>query len=51
MPPETAENAYGMKVSDSRPRCWRCDKLLAEEVTRPWVIACVRCKATNKGEA
>lgn len=29
------------------PRCWRCDKKLAESVARPWEIRCVRCKAKN----
>jgi len=32
---------------DEKPRCWRCGKLLAEKVTRPWNIKCTRCKASN----
>lgn len=35
-------------VTDLTPRCWRCNRLLAEAVTRPWLIRCGRCKATNK---
>ena len=34
-------------VTDIYPRCWRCDKLLAEELTRPWRIECQRCNAMN----
>jgi phage FluMu protein Com len=37
-------------VSDADVRCWRCDKLLAELVSRPWRIRCRFCKAVNKGE-
>jgi hypothetical protein len=33
---------------DAEPRCWRCNKKLAEIVSRPWVIVCVRCKARNQ---
>jgi hypothetical protein len=33
--------------TDEKPRCWRCEKLLAEKLTRPWVIVCARCKAKN----
>lgn len=32
---------------DQKPTCWRCGKLLAEYVTRPWQFTCPRCKATN----
>lgn len=34
-------------LSDLVPRCHNCNKLLAEKVTRPWVIRCGRCKCTN----
>jgi phage FluMu protein Com len=34
-------------ATDVAPRCWKCRKLLAEKVTRPWVIRCGRCKAEN----
>jgi phage FluMu protein Com len=33
---------------DESPRCWRCNRLLAELLTRPWVIVCTRCKAKNQ---
>lgn len=36
-----------MPVVDRQPRCWRCNKKLAESVARPWEIKCRRCKATN----
>lgn len=35
---------------DVRPRCRCCDKLLAEKVTRPWLIRCGRCKTQNHSE-
>jgi hypothetical protein len=39
---------YGRKsLEDEKPRCWRCNRLLAESVSRPWVIVCTRCKARN----
>lgn len=34
-------------TADEKPRCWRCERLLAEMVTRPWRIVCSRCKASN----
>lgn len=37
-------------ASDLKPRCKRCNKLLAEKVSRPWIIGCVRCKTTNSSE-
>jgi phage FluMu protein Com len=30
---------------DHKPKCWRCGKLLAEYVARPWRFTCPRCKA------
>ncbi|KKN69049.1 hypothetical protein LCGC14_0445210 [marine sediment metagenome] len=35
---------------DKEPRCWRCEKKLAEEAKRPWRFVCTRCHATNKSE-
>lgn len=35
---------------DAKPRCWRCKRLLAEMVSRPWSITCSRCKAQNSQE-
>ena len=41
-------NAYAKPTqTDASPRCWRCSKLLAEQVTRPWSIVCPRCKGRN----
>jgi len=41
-------SAYGKTVqTDTSPRCWRCSKLLAEHVSRPWSIVCPRCKGRN----
>lgn len=34
-------------IVDEQPRCWRCDKKLAESVARPWKIRCRRCQAMN----
>jgi phage FluMu protein Com len=42
---------YGRSLGDERPRCWRCQRLLAELVTRPWAIRCGRCKALNQSES
>ena len=39
----------GNKV-DKEPRCWRCKKKVAESLTRPWHVKCVRCKAENYSE-
>jgi hypothetical protein len=45
------QDPYGrVSQSDQNPRCWRCNRMLAVLVTRPWVIACGRCKAQNKGD-
>jgi phage FluMu protein Com len=30
-----------------RPRCWYCNKLLAELLTPPWRVVCPRCKSIN----
>lgn len=38
---------YGGSAEDVEPRCWRCNKMLALKVTRPWTIICHRCKARN----
>ena len=44
-------DAYGKgEKTVERPRCWRCNKLLAELVTAPWRITCTRCKAGNQQE-
>lgn len=40
---------WGNAITDTKPRCTSCNKLLAEQVTRPWKITCSRCKATNVG--
>ena len=32
---------------DYDPRCWRCQKKLAEHTARPWAIVCLRCRARN----
>lgn len=32
---------------DQKPKCWRCRRLLAEFVARPWRFVCSRCKAEN----
>jgi len=35
---------------DKQPRCWRCGKLLAIEVSRPWRIKCLKCHALSGSE-
>ena len=34
-------------ATDQRPRCWRCGRVLAEKLTRPWELKCSRCRAAN----
>lgn len=34
-------------ITDQKPRCWRCKKILGEAFTRPWTMWCSRCKAYN----
>lgn len=38
-------------VTVERPRCWRCGRVFAYRVTRPYEIQCSKqeCKAINKG--
>jgi len=41
------EYGFGSKVVE-RPRCWRCNKLLAELLSSPWRVVCPRCHAVNQ---
>ena len=34
-------------VTDEKPKCWRCGRILAWVVTRPWRLSCNKCKAVN----
>lgn len=34
--------------TDLAPKCWRCERTLAEYLTRPWSLKCKRCQAPNK---
>jgi phage FluMu protein Com len=43
-----ADVVQAAPVTDTSVRCWRCDRLLAEVVGRPWRLTCSRCKAVNK---
>lgn len=48
-PPVDTSSAYGRQVvTDEKPRCWRCNRVLAWMVTRPWAIKCGRCRAENR---
>jgi phage FluMu protein Com len=43
-------DVYGQApVVEELVRCWRCNRLLAELLTKPWAIVCPRCKARNQG--
>lgn len=45
---DEALDPYGRSAqTDEKPRCWRCNRLLAELLTRPWKVTCSRCKAIN----
>ena len=37
-------------MTDKEPRCWKCDRQLAEYLTRPWSLTCRRCHSKNKSE-
>ena len=37
--------------TDYKPRCWRCNRVLAIRLSRPWEMRCRRCKAVNVREA
>ena len=37
-------------MTDNDPRCWRCGRVLAEYMSRPWSKRCHRCKAENRSE-
>ena len=41
------DGAIAGYIYDIYPRCWRCDRLLGEEFTRPWRKKCLRCQAMN----
>lgn len=34
-------------IVDESPRCWRCNRKLAEFVARPWRFTCPKCNAVN----
>jgi hypothetical protein len=43
------KDLYGDSAhKEENPRCWRCNKLLAELLTIPYRIVCTRCKARNQ---
>lgn len=47
-----ATDGYGRgATTDEAPRCWRCNRLLALMLTRPWKMSCPRCKALNQDAA
>ena len=46
--PDTVTDPKTGITVDTFLRCWRCDRLLAEQVTRPWRIKCSKCKAVNQ---
>ena len=46
-----ADFAFGQNepvIVDVRPRCKACDRVLAEEVGRPWAIQCAKCKVVTE---
>lgn len=43
-PPVTATIVDGNVVTDKRPRCEHCGKMVAWFVTRPWKLRCPHCR-------
>ncbi len=37
-------------VTDQTPKCWRCRRVLAGKMSRPWEKRCERCGAENASE-
>lgn len=37
-------------ITDIEPRCWRCDRMLAYLMSRPWRVKCSKCNAINASE-
>lgn len=37
-------------ITDTEPRCWRCDRMIAYFATRPWRLQCSKCKAVNSSK-
>ena len=49
----TRRNADGdpvntAQITDYKPKCWNCGRVLGKYFSRPWSIRCHRCKATNQ---
>lgn len=38
---------YPQQVTDAKPQCWQCKRVLAAFLTRPWELKCQRCNARN----
>ena len=43
----TSTHSPRPQAIDKKPRCWRCNRLLANSLARPWDITCSRCRARN----
>lgn len=43
--PPSSAGSGGVTVNNLR--CRQCNKLLAEQITAPWKVKCVRCGAMN----
>jgi hypothetical protein len=46
--PQVATTALPGIMEANGLHCWRCDKLLAEQISAPYTITCSRCHAKNK---
>ena len=44
---EATRSSHSEPFIDRKPRCWKCNKKLANYLARPWDIDCGRCKAKN----
>jgi hypothetical protein len=43
----TVQQPRRAPITDREPRCWRCRRVLASVVTRPWRMRCAKCRAEN----
>lgn len=48
--PIVVSSDHAPGIIDQQPRCWRCGRMVAWFVARPWRVSCGRCRAVNGSE-